>query len=157
MPAYDPRAIKGIGTTYATSPMGADHTAGYTVTPEVFEIGRRSDPFKARGKVVLSTKWQESTIFLDSAGLCIFISFATAGDERGLLPVVEMINAKYGTDFNEDYINKMGSEILSIEKDFNLNAGISKFANDVPEFMRHEKLDTHGTLYDIDKKKLFNF
>ncbi|MBU2511400.1 aldehyde ferredoxin oxidoreductase [bacterium] len=27
MPAYDPRAAQGIGATYATSPMGADHTA----------------------------------------------------------------------------------------------------------------------------------
>jgi aldehyde:ferredoxin oxidoreductase len=27
MAAYDPRAIKGMGVTYATSAMGADHTA----------------------------------------------------------------------------------------------------------------------------------
>ncbi|MDI7276058.1 MAG: aldehyde ferredoxin oxidoreductase C-terminal domain-containing protein, partial [Anaerolineae bacterium] len=27
MPAYEPRAVKGIGVTYATSTMGADHTA----------------------------------------------------------------------------------------------------------------------------------
>ena len=39
MPAYDPRAVKGIGVTYATTPMGADHTAGWTVaeTPPSFK------------------------------------------------------------------------------------------------------------------------
>ena len=31
MSAYDPRGVKGTGVTYATSPMGADHTAGLTV------------------------------------------------------------------------------------------------------------------------------
>ncbi|HOG45196.1 MAG TPA: aldehyde ferredoxin oxidoreductase N-terminal domain-containing protein, partial [Anaerolineae bacterium] len=33
MPAYEPRAVKGIGITYATTTMGADHTAGYTIAP----------------------------------------------------------------------------------------------------------------------------
>ncbi|MCL5677024.1 MAG: aldehyde ferredoxin oxidoreductase, partial [Firmicutes bacterium] len=31
MAAYEPRGLKGTGTTFATSPMGADHTAGNTV------------------------------------------------------------------------------------------------------------------------------
>lgn len=31
IPAYDPRAIRGFGITYAKSPMGADHTAGYCI------------------------------------------------------------------------------------------------------------------------------
>jgi len=35
MPAYEPRAVKGIGVTYMTSTMGADHTAGYTIAPEI--------------------------------------------------------------------------------------------------------------------------
>ena len=35
MPAYDPRAIQGIGVTYATTTMGADHTAGYAVATNI--------------------------------------------------------------------------------------------------------------------------
>jgi len=31
MAAYEPRAVKGTGVTYATTPMGADHTAGNVV------------------------------------------------------------------------------------------------------------------------------
>ena len=31
MAAYEPRAIKGHGVTFATSTMGADHTAGFTI------------------------------------------------------------------------------------------------------------------------------
>ena len=39
IPAYDPRAVKGVGLTYATSPMGADHTAGYAVATNILGRG----------------------------------------------------------------------------------------------------------------------
>ena len=39
-PAYDPRAEKGMGLTYATSPMGADHTSGYTVAVNICQMRR---------------------------------------------------------------------------------------------------------------------
>ncbi len=39
IPAYDPRAIKGIGITYATSTMGADHTMGYSVATNILNVG----------------------------------------------------------------------------------------------------------------------
>lgn len=39
LPAYDPRAIQGIGVTYASSPMGADHTAGYAVAANLLGVG----------------------------------------------------------------------------------------------------------------------
>ena len=35
VPAWDPRPLKATGVTYATSPMGADHTAGLIVNPGV--------------------------------------------------------------------------------------------------------------------------
>jgi len=45
-----PRAVQGIGVTYATSPMGADHTAGYAVAQRP-ESGRRRDALKPEGQV----------------------------------------------------------------------------------------------------------
>lgn len=154
MPAYDPRAIKGIGTTYATSPMGADHTAGYTIADEIFGIGKSVDPLNSKGKAALSKEFQQSTAFLDSVGLCIFITFATLGDDRGLKPVMEMINSKYGLNLIEEDQYNIGNKILEMEKKFNQRCGISKYANDVPEFMRSEKLDTHDTVYDVNKEEL---
>src|SRR4030065_98265 len=49
MPAYDPRAVQGIGVTYATSPMGADHTAGYAVATNIMNVGGQVDPLKTEG------------------------------------------------------------------------------------------------------------
>ena len=58
MPAYDPRAVKGIGITYATTTMGADHTAGYTIAPEILSVGGKSDPLSPEGKADLSRAFQ---------------------------------------------------------------------------------------------------
>jgi Aldehyde:ferredoxin oxidoreductase len=46
IPAYDPRPIKGIGLTYATTPMGADHTAGYCISGNILKVGGDIDPLK---------------------------------------------------------------------------------------------------------------
>ena len=75
IPAYDPRAVKGIGITYATTPMGADHTSGYTVATNILGVGGRVDPLKKEGQVELSRNLQIATAAVDSTGMCIFIAF----------------------------------------------------------------------------------
>jgi aldehyde:ferredoxin oxidoreductase len=52
MPAYEPRAVKGIGITYATTPMGADHTSGYTIAPEILAWAARPIPSAREGKAL---------------------------------------------------------------------------------------------------------
>ena len=87
MPAYEPRAVKGIGVTYATTTMGADHTAGYTIAPEILGVGGTADPF-AVNKAELSRAFQATTAFIDSSGYCLFIAFAILdipADSRALL------------------------------------------------------------------------
>ncbi|MCK4849853.1 MAG: aldehyde ferredoxin oxidoreductase, partial [Phycisphaerae bacterium] len=76
MPAYDPRAIQGMGVTYATSTMGADHTIGYSVAPNILKVGGDLDPLKTEGQVEMSRNLQVATGMLDSAGLCLFVAFA---------------------------------------------------------------------------------
>jgi aldehyde:ferredoxin oxidoreductase len=43
-PAYDGRAIQGIGLAYATSNRGACHLRGYTIASEVLGIPVKTDP-----------------------------------------------------------------------------------------------------------------
>lgn len=50
MPAYDPRAVKGQGVTYATTTMGADHTAGYAVATNILDAAARPILFPQRGR-----------------------------------------------------------------------------------------------------------
>jgi aldehyde:ferredoxin oxidoreductase len=63
MPAYDPRALKGNGVTYATSPMGADHTAG-----NAFGVRDKVNPLASTGQCEASLKLQLDVTMLDSTG-----------------------------------------------------------------------------------------
>ena len=76
IPAYDPRAVKGVGLTYATTPMGADHTSGYAVATNILKCGGFVDPLKKEGNVELSRNLQIATAAIDSTGMPLRGGFA---------------------------------------------------------------------------------
>ena len=160
IPAYDPRAVKGIGVTYATTTMGADHTAGYAVATNILSVGGKVDPLSPEGQVDLSRNLQIATSFLDSTGLCLFVAFAILDIPEGLNGIVEMCNARYGWNYSIDDYLEMGKQVLRDERSFNKGAGFGDEADDLPEFFRTEKLSPHDVLFDIPQKELntlFNF
>ena len=108
IPAYDPRSIKGIGITYATSTMGADHTAGYTITSNVLKVGGFVDPLKKDGQIELSRNLQIATAFIDSMGLCIFVAFPMLDIPEAFTAMVDMVNAKGGTELTADDLTAHG-------------------------------------------------
>ena len=85
IPAYDPRAVKGVGLTYATTPMGADHTAGYAVATNILKVGGFVEPLQKEGNVELSRNLQIATAAVDSTGMCLFIAFAIRIFRKGSL------------------------------------------------------------------------
>lgn len=160
MPAYDPRGAKGIGVTYATTPMGADHTAGYCITANVLKVGGFVDPLKKDGQVELSRNLQIATAAVDSSGLCLFVAFAVLDNPDGLPTIVDMLNAKYGISLTVDDVIKLGQQVLREEREFNNKAGFSKESDRLPEFLVNEPLDPHGTKFDVSDDELdtvFNF
>ena len=149
MPAYEPRAVKGIGITYATTTMGADHTAGYTVAPEILAVGGDVDAF-AVDKGELSRSFQADTAFAyDSTGHCLFISFAILDNPSGFEGVVEECNGVLGTKWTRDDVTRIGLEILKMERQFNEAAGFTKADDRMPEFMKYEPLPPHNTVFDV--------
>jgi aldehyde:ferredoxin oxidoreductase len=116
MPAYDPRAVKGVGVTYATSTMGADHTAGYAVFSNILDVRGSVDPLKPEGQTVLSRKLQVVTAALDSTGMCIFIAFATLDQPETFQALIDMINAFHGLSLSEDDLLAIGRSILKLVK-----------------------------------------
>jgi len=160
LPAYDPRACKGIGVTYATSPMGADHTSGYAVATNILRVGGYVDPLKGDGQVELSRNLQVATAALDSTGLCLFVAFAVLDDPEGLPAIVEMINAQYGTQLTLDDVTALGKQVLKTEREFNRRAGFTNEHDRLPEFFANEKLPPHNTVFDIKGEELdqvYNF
>ena len=157
IPAYDPRAIKGIGITYATSTQGADHTMGYTIATNILGVGGSVDPLSHEGQVELSRNLQIATAAIDSTGMCLFIAFAALDDENCLPALIDMINARFGINLTADDVTNLGINILKTERAFNEAAGFTSKHDRLPEFFYEEPLAPHNVVWDIPDEELDTF
>ncbi len=153
MPAYEPRAVKGIGITYATSTMGADHTAGYTIAPEILGVSGKQDQFDTR-KADLSQAFQSTTAFIDSSGHCLFIAFPILDIPSGFEGMVEECAGVVGANWTTADVTRIGDEILRTERAFNEAAGLGKAADRIPEFMKLEPLPPHNVVWNVSDEDL---
>jgi aldehyde:ferredoxin oxidoreductase len=154
--AYDPRPVKGMGITYATSTMGSDHTAGYCIPVNILRIGGFVDPLKKEGEVELSRKLQIGTALIDSTGLCIFVIFAMLDKPEVFSLVFDMINAKYDLDMTADDGRTLGRKILRTEHEFNMAAGFTNKHDRLPEFFE-EPIAPHNAVWDFNTEEIDSF
>jgi aldehyde:ferredoxin oxidoreductase len=96
MPAYDPRAVQGMGSPTPPRTMGADHTAGYAVTANILGVGGSVDPLKPQGQVELSRNLQIATTAIDATGMCLFIAFAILDQPETFQALIDLINGFTG-------------------------------------------------------------
>lgn len=157
IPAYDPRAIKGIGITYATSTQGADHTMGYTIATNILKVGGSVDPLTKEGQVELSRNLQIATAAIDSTGMCLFIAFAALDDEKCLPALIDLINARFGLSLNGDDVVNLGKYILKTERAFNQAAGFTSADDRLPEFFYSEPLPPHNVVFDFSGEEIDTF
>ena len=153
MPAYEPRAIKGIGMTYAVSTMGADHTSGYTIAPEILGVSGKVDQFDV-DKAAMVRAFQHTTAFIDTSGHCLFIAFAILDIPDAFQGLVEECNGVLGTNWTADDIVALGKEIVDKEIAFNRAAGFTTADDRLPEFMKYEKLPPHDVVWDVPDETL---
>jgi aldehyde:ferredoxin oxidoreductase len=136
-PAYDSRGIQGMGLTYATSNRGACHLRSYTVASEVLGIPIKTDPLSTDGKAELVKAFQDGTAVFDSAGICVFTSFAWT-----LADVQPQLAAACTDDFSLDELNKIGERIWNMEREFNLRAGFTAKDDTLPPRLLKEPAKT---------------
>ncbi len=147
---YDPRGVKGLGVTYATSPMGADHTAGHTADFPV-------DHHSPEGKVELSRQAQITAAAWDTLGLCSFVTGATAPQ---MTVVVDMLRSLDGRDYPDGYLAQLGQTVLQMERAFNQAAGFTAADDRLPEYFKTEALPPFNVVFDVkdeDLDGMFNF
>jgi aldehyde:ferredoxin oxidoreductase len=154
MPAYDPRAVKGIGVTYATSTMGADHTAGYAVATNILGVGGSVNALKPEGQIELSRNLQIATAAVDSTGMCLFIAFAVLDQPETFQALIDMLNAFYELSLTGDDVVALGKSVLKNERDFNKAAGFTAEHDRLPRFFTTEKLPPHGVVFDVKNEEL---
>jgi aldehyde:ferredoxin oxidoreductase len=153
---YDPRAMQGNAVTYATSPMGADHTAGNLVSEYVTG---KLDPLKKEGQVAASRNSQIAMALVDSIGLCVLASSVLASAE-GNAAFLDAINAKLGTRLDAQALTDMGRRVLKSERNFNRRAGFTREDDRLPRFFYEEALPPHDVVVQIgpdDIDKTFDF
>jgi aldehyde:ferredoxin oxidoreductase len=153
---YDPRAMQGNAVTYATSPMGADHTAGNVVAEYVTG---KLDPLKTEGQVAASRHHQIIMAVVDSIGLCVLASHVLSTPEGGQA-FIKAINAKLGVTLELTSLTELGIRILKAERAFNLKAGFTNKDDRLPRFFYEEPLPPHNTVVQIsdeDMDKTFEF
>ena len=151
LPAYDPRAVKGIGVTYATGTQGGDHTQGYTIAPEILQVGGAPDRM-AIEKAELSRAFQATTAFIDSTGYCLFIAFAILDIASGAEGMVQSVQGFLG-DTSLDLV-EYGMNVLKVEREFNKKAGFTKMDDRLPEFFKHEPLPPHNVVFEVPDEEL---
>lgn len=142
--AYEPRAIKGLGTTYATSTMGADHTSGNTVR---YPVDHRDPKQQAEA----SRKAQVLAALYDSLGMCVFNGTAIKSQVD---VIAKMVSSFTGMDVDADGIYAMAEETLTNERDFNKRAGFGPAHDRLPEFFYEEENPATGTVFDVSDEDL---
>ena len=128
MPAYDARAVQGIGLQYATDNRGGDHVRGYTIAVEVLGNPVKMDQYATKGKAELVKTFQDLTAALDSSGACLFTTFGIGADE-----LAEMLSAATGVPYSTAEFMKIGERIWNMERLWNLKSGLSAKDDTLPE------------------------
>ncbi len=134
IPAWDPRPLKATGVTYATSAMGADHTAGLIVNPGLppEEYARASQESQLVNAVC------------DSSGFCQFL-------QPSLDDIRQYYGLLYGSEVSRDEIADLGWECLEDEWKFNEAAGFTTADDVLPSCMVDEGIGPDNALkFDVD-------
>ncbi|NMM28016.1 MAG: aldehyde ferredoxin oxidoreductase family protein [Glaciimonas sp.] len=148
-PAYDARGIQGMGLAYATSNRGACHLRGYTVASEVLGIPVKTDPLVTEGKASLVKAFQDATAVFDSAGVCLFTTFAWT-----MADLQPQLAAACDADFTLEKLALIGERIWNMERDFNNRAGFTNKDDNLPKRLLTEPASSgpaKGLVNGLDK------
>ena len=149
MPAYDARGVQGMGLEYATSNRGGCHVRGYLTSPEILGIPEKLDPLVTEGKAGWLKIFQDLTAVVDSAGICLFTTFAI-----GLPEISSMLRTATGINATDEEILKAGERIWNLERMFNIKAGFTAADDTLPPRLLKEPLQygpAKGKVVDLEK------
>jgi aldehyde:ferredoxin oxidoreductase len=130
--AWDPRPLKATGVTYASSAMGADHTAGLVLQTGV--------PVEDCAR--LSQENQLVSAICDGSGFCEFIG-PTSDDIRALYGFM------VGREMSREEIADHGWQTLEDEWEFNRRAGFTEADDVLPECMRSDPVGPQDDVFDL--------
>jgi aldehyde:ferredoxin oxidoreductase len=149
--AWEPRVLKGTGVTYATSPQGADHTAGNALpSPTMPEY----NPSAPEGQAQMSQFLQAYFATIDNLGFCLFPSLALLDIPELQGRLVQATAAFTGLEVPEDFLVSSGTAIVQLEREYNRRVGFTAADDRLPAFMTQEPLSPSGNTFDVSEQDL---
>jgi aldehyde:ferredoxin oxidoreductase len=145
-PAYDSRAIQGMGLGYATSNRGACHLKSYTVATEILGHPRKMDPKTIEGKAEVTKLMQDATAFVDATGLCLFLTFGNDVED-----MLHQLSAATGISYTMENILKAGERIWNLERIWNHKAGFTGKDDTLPKRILHEGIPSGPTKGQVNR------
>lgn len=134
VPAWEPRTLNATGITYATSAMGADHTAGLIVVPP-------------NDAALASQNAQLINALCDSSGFCQF-------QQPTIEEIRTLYNLMYGGELSFEDAADIGWQCMVDEWEFNKRAGFGPEDNDLPAWMRTEAIPSNGAVFAVPKEEI---
>jgi len=144
LPAYEPRGTKGMAMTYLSSPMGADHTFGFTLRDEAV-------PTSKEGKVNLSKKFQVIGSRMDAMGMCNFVRYSVRND---MTPLLDLIRILHQVEISAGEFDDIVKETLRLEHQFNRDAGITALDHRFADSFYEEVQPETGEKIDITNEEV---
>jgi aldehyde:ferredoxin oxidoreductase len=122
---FDPRVLKGMGLSYATSPRGACHLRG---TFYKAELSGQMPKEQIEGKAKLHIDYEDRAAIFDSLVLCRFFRDFLNWDE-----LLELIEATTGMRLSKDQLEDMANDITNMSRAYNTREGLGPETDTLPE------------------------
>lgn len=148
---YDPRVLKGTGVTYATSPMGADHTCGNALPSPT---NPDYNPSASSGQAPVSQFMQRYFAAIDSLGICLFAALPPLDMPELQQNLIDCTGIVLDESLDDQYFLRLGEMILKEETKFNKAAGFTRKSDRLPEFFSNEALSPGNNSFDVSDEEL---
>ncbi len=145
---FDPRVLKGMGLSYATSARGACHLRG---TFYKAELSGQMAPDQIKGKAELHIDYEDRAALFDCLVLCRFYRDFIGWDE-----LVDIYEATTGIKRDRARLQSLSNHITQQTRIFNQREGLDASYDWLPKRFLREATSEGGTLDDTDLRTMID-
>ncbi|MBT4286335.1 MAG: aldehyde ferredoxin oxidoreductase family protein [Deltaproteobacteria bacterium] len=145
---FDPRVLKGMGLSYATSARGACHLRG---TFYKAELSGQMDKDQIKGKAKLQIDYEDRCALMDSMVLCRFFRDFIQWDE-----LKTMIEATTGLILDKDKLEILANRITQQTRQYNIQEGLDESTDTLPPRFLKEATKEGAALSAEDLATMIN-
>ncbi len=137
LPAYDPRASKGMALAYATSDRGGCHLRSWPIADEIMNMANPLGLHTIEFKPEVVKNQQDLFCLVNSSGLCLFAAFTLSLEQ-----IAPLFASLTGIESFAEAENLLlaGERINNLVRLFNIREGLTAADDNLPERFSSEPL-----------------